>query len=108
MAIKVFVVYHNAPSARFDFTYYCQTHLPMVLGLLGKTCTGYGVDRGVQALDGSATPPFIASSYFLFDSMEIFQRIFAQHAAAILADIPNYTNLSPVMQINAIECVVQH
>ena len=36
------------------------------------------------------------------DSVAAFQAGFGPHAKAIMADIPNYTDLSPVMQISEV------
>jgi len=34
------------------------------------------------------------------DSVEAFQAAFGPHAQSIMADIPNYTDLTPVIQIS--------
>jgi hypothetical protein len=44
----------------------------------------------------------IAVGYLLFDSAEAFQSGFAPHAPEILADVPNYTNTQPTLQISQI------
>ena len=36
------------------------------------------------------------------DSVESFQAAFGPHAKAIMADIANYTDLKPVMQISEV------
>jgi uncharacterized protein (TIGR02118 family) len=36
------------------------------------------------------------------DSVEAFQTGFGPHAAEIMADIPNYTDLKPVLQISEV------
>jgi uncharacterized protein (TIGR02118 family) len=36
------------------------------------------------------------------DSVESFQAAFGPHATEIMADIPNYTDLAPVMQISEV------
>jgi len=37
------------------------------------------------------------------DSMEAFQTAFGPHAEAIMADIPNYTNIQPTLQISDVK-----
>jgi uncharacterized protein (TIGR02118 family) len=37
------------------------------------------------------------------DSITEFQAAFAPHAEAIMADIPNYTNVRPVIQISEVK-----
>jgi uncharacterized protein (TIGR02118 family) len=36
------------------------------------------------------------------DSVEAFQKGFGPHAKEIMADIPNYTDIAPVMQISEV------
>ncbi len=41
--------------------------------------------------------------HLYFDSVEEFQTAFTPHAAEIMADIPNYTNIQPVIQISEVK-----
>src|SRR5690348_17538722 len=45
--IKVSVLYPNANDCRFDFDYYCKSHMPMVRDRLGGACHGIAVDKGI-------------------------------------------------------------
>jgi len=40
---------------------------------------------------------------YCFDTVESFQAAFAPHAATIMADIPNYTAIQPVIQISEVK-----
>ena len=40
--------------------------------------------------------------HLYFDSTDAFQTAFAPHAQSILADIPNYTNTQPTIQISEV------
>jgi uncharacterized protein (TIGR02118 family) len=40
--------------------------------------------------------------HFLFDSAEHFMEAFALHGAKLQADIPNYTDVRPVIQMNEV------
>jgi uncharacterized protein (TIGR02118 family) len=46
-------------------------------------------------------PP--ALGHLLFDSVEAFQAGFGPHAQEIMADIPNYTNVEPAIQISEVK-----
>jgi len=46
---------------------------------------------------------YLAMGDLLFDSVEGFQKAFAAHAPEILADIPNYTNFQPIVQISEVK-----
>jgi uncharacterized protein (TIGR02118 family) len=49
-----------------------------------------------------APPPFLAGGHLLFDSVEAYDTGFGPHAKEIMADIPNYTNVRPTLQISEI------
>jgi uncharacterized protein (TIGR02118 family) len=40
--------------------------------------------------------------HMFYESTETFLSSFAPHAAELLADAPNYTNLYPIMQISEV------
>jgi uncharacterized protein (TIGR02118 family) len=41
--------------------------------------------------------------HLLFDSVDRFQASFGAHAPEIMADIPNYTNIQPIIQISEVK-----
>ncbi|HYU13945.1 MAG TPA: EthD family reductase [Stellaceae bacterium] len=48
-------------------------------------------------------PPMSPWGIYCFDTVESFQAAFAPHAATIMADIPNYTAIQPVIQISEVK-----
>lgn len=101
--IKVSVMYPNSSDANFDIEYYCNTHMPMVEGLLGDSLKGGNVDYGLAGGAPNEMAPFIAMGHMIFDSVDSFQNAFGPHAEKIMADIPNYTNTQPQIQISEIK-----
>jgi uncharacterized protein (TIGR02118 family) len=99
--IKVSVLYPNSPDARFDMAYYTSKHMPMVQKKV-STCKGIAAEKGVAGGSPGSAPTYIAAGHLLFDSVEAFQSGFGPHATEIMADIPNYTNTQPVIQISEI------
>jgi uncharacterized protein (TIGR02118 family) len=94
------VFYPKTAASRFDFDYYLKTHTPMLKRLFEpEGLQNLRLFRGKNALDGSA-PPFEVIAYFDMPSLESLQNALAQHAPQILADIPKYTDVQPVIQIN--------
>lgn len=100
--IKVSVMYPNSPDARFDEVYYRDQHMPMVKKLMGDTCKYYTVDRALPDGSPDANAPYIAMGHLFCDSLEAFQAGFGPHTKEIMADIPNYTNQKPVIQISEV------
>lgn len=100
--IKVSVMYPNQPGARFDHAYYRDKHMPLVQARLGPACRYYTVDKGLAGGAPGEPPAYVGMCHIHCDSVEAFQAAFAPHAKEILGDIPNYTDLTPVMQISEV------
>ena len=58
--INVSVMWPNSDDATFDHDYYLQTHIPMLVELLGDTLKKVEVDRGIGGLQPGAPPPYVA------------------------------------------------
>jgi uncharacterized protein (TIGR02118 family) len=101
--IKVSVFYPNNEGSKFDIDYYCNRHMPMVLQKLGTACKGVAVEQGIAGPTPGSRPAFIAMGHIYFDSVEAFQTAFGPHADAIMADIPNYTDIQPTLQISDVK-----
>lgn len=100
--IKVSILYPAKDGARFDMDYYCNTHMPLVASKLGAALEGMAIDRGLAGGAPDTPPEFVAMGHLYFESVEEFQTAFAQSAEAILADIPNYTDIEPIVQISEV------
>ena len=100
--IKVTVLYPNAPDARFDMQYYVTRHMPMVREKCAPECRSISAEGGVAGGDPGAPAPYIAVGHLVFDSVAAFQKAFGPNAGEILADVPNYTNTKPIIQISEI------
>ena len=101
--IKVSVFYPNNEGSKFDMNYYCNSHIPMVRQKLGAACKGAAVEQGVTGATPGSRPGFIAMGHIYFESVEAFQTAFGPHAEAIMADIPNYTDIQPTLQISEVK-----
>jgi len=77
--------------------------MPMAQRLLGAVEAS--VDQGLAGGAPGSAPPYLAVGYLLFDSLETVQKGMAAHGAELMADIPNYTNAAPVIQIGEVRTV---
>ena len=100
--IKVTVMYPNAPGARFDMQYYVSKHMPMVQQKCAPECRGIAAEGGLAGGAPGSAAPVIAVGHLRSDSLAAFTKSFVPHVTEILADIPNYTNAKPVIQISEI------
>jgi uncharacterized protein (TIGR02118 family) len=101
--IIVSVLYPNGPGGKFDMDYYLRKHMPMVQERLGSPLRRMAVEQGLAGGASGEPPPFLAVGHLHFDSLEVFQTAFGAHAGPILADVPNYTNTQPVIQISEVK-----
>jgi uncharacterized protein (TIGR02118 family) len=101
--IKVSVLYPAGAGKKFDMDYYCNSHMKMVRSKLGSACKNTAVELGLGGGAPGAPPTYAAMGHLYFDSVAEFQAAFAPHAEAIMADIPNYTDIQPVIQVSEVK-----
>lgn len=101
--IKVSVLYPDRDGSKFDMDYYCKRHIPMVQQKLGTACKRVAVEQGVSGATPGSRAAYVAMGHLYFDSAEAFQTAFGPHAQSIMADIPNYTDIEPVIQVSEVK-----
>ena len=101
--IKVSIFYPNEDGKKFDMDYYVNTHIPMIQEKIGEALKGGAVDQGLGGAEPGSPATYVAIGHLLFDSVEAFQSSFGPHAGAIMADIPNYTDIQPTIQISEVK-----
>lgn len=69
---------------------------------MGAACPFYTVDRGLAGGAPGAPPAYVAMCHIYADCVEAFQAGFGPNAGEIMADIPNDTDLAPVLQISEV------
>ena len=95
--IRVSVFYPSGEGSTFDHDYYRDPHVPMALKAWGLSEAE--INKG---LDG----PYVAAVHFRFDSPEaVGAAMGAPDTAQVLADVPNFTNITPVLQTSEIVSV---
>ena len=100
--VKVTIMYPNSAGKNFDMDYYANTHMPMVAELLGDAMKGFKIDKGVAGRTPDDALPYVAIGYLYFDSVEAYGEAFAPHADKIHGDIPDYTDIMPVIHVSEI------
>ncbi len=92
--IRLSVFYPSSEGATFDHDYYRDRHVPLAVETWGLE--GAEIDRGV---DG----PYVAAVHLLFASREALDKAMqVEGTAAVLADVANYTNITPVLQTSEV------
>jgi len=92
--IRMSVLYPSGDDITFDVDYYKTTHRDMCLKILG--CERMEIDTTIAG-------PYVAAGHLYFPSMESFQAGSGNpDAAALQADMKNYTNATPIIQLSEI------
>ena len=102
--IKISILYPNSPDSRFDLPYYIGMHMPMSIGLLSAHpgFKGVSVEQGVGGAMPDTDAAYVIMCHLQFDSLESFMDAFMPHAATLQSDMPNYTDIEPIIQVNKV------
>ena len=95
------VMYPNTPGVTFDFSYYLDHHAGLIDRLYGDSIAKLELRRGSSTPDGSP-PPYIAIINIWIADQAAFDSAGAKHGATLIADVPNFTNTMPTIQIDEI------
>lgn len=100
--IKVSVFYPGAEEKHFDYDYYVNNHVPLVANTLGEALKDVSYDKGIGGGTPGSPAPFVAMANLYFNSMDEFGAPFAAAAPTLMSDLPNFTNIAPVVQISEV------
>jgi uncharacterized protein (TIGR02118 family) len=100
--IAVSILYSNEPGCTFDFDYYRDRHMPMIKEKMAGACSHFKILKGVAGGTPGQPATYVAMGHLFFQSVDAFLAAFSPHAREIAADIPRYTNVTPVVQISEV------
>jgi uncharacterized protein (TIGR02118 family) len=94
-------MYANTPGVTFDFDYYLSRHATLIKRLYGDGIARLELRRGMTTPLGTPVP-YVAIINIWIGSQKVFDEAAAQHSATLIADVPNFTNTMPLIQIDEI------
>ncbi len=100
--IRVTFLYPNKPGSRFNADYYIDVHMPLAIKRLQPALKGTTAEIGISSAMPGQPAPYAAIATFTFESVEAFTAAVMPHFAELQGDIPNYTDIEPVVQIGDI------
>ena len=101
--VRVSVLYPKTSESTFDMDYYVTKHGPLVVKLLTPMgMVKLEADEGLGSAGPGQPAPFACIGHMTFETVDAFQQAFGPNAPAILGDIPNFTNVEPLVQISQI------
>jgi uncharacterized protein (TIGR02118 family) len=93
--VKVSVLYPRSEGSTFDMDYYNVTHREIVERALGP------VEFSCE--EGLPDQPFMATGHLVHESLEAMQSgMGGPDAGEAMADVANFTNVTPQLQIGTI------
>ncbi|MFC4595841.1 EthD family reductase [Sphingobium tyrosinilyticum] len=98
--IKFTVLYPYSEDSRFDHDYYAAKHCAMAQDRMQSL--RYEIDRGVTGAAPGSPPAFHAMVHFYFADLAAFQAGLAKGGSELGADVPNYTDVAPVIQVSEV------
>jgi len=101
--IKVSVFYPQNATSKFDMAYYLDKHIPMARKLLGSALKGVAVEQGLAGAQPGVPPTYAVVAHLSFDSMGSFAAAFLPIAPQLQGDLPNYTNVEPLIQFGEVK-----
>lgn len=101
--IRISVLCATGDGKTFDHAYYVNKHMALVRERLGGLgLRRFEVDRGIAGGAPGGPTPYIGAGHLYFDSVEDFQKAMKPHGKELFADVPNFTNIQPQVQISEI------
>jgi uncharacterized protein (TIGR02118 family) len=101
--IRVSVMYAGKDGGTFNFDYYSKKHMALV----GQRLASFGllrteVDKGLGGGAPGQAAPYVCTGHLYWNSLDDFQKGMKAHGQELMGDVPNFTNLTPQMQISEI------
>jgi len=93
--LSVHIMYPKTDDSTFNMDYYMSTHMPMLADALGDACHSWGAST-------SMGKDYEAIGWAIVESKEAFDAAMAEHGAAIMGDVGNYTNVAPAMVLGTV------
>lgn len=95
--INMLVLYPRTEGNTFDADYWVNTHMPLAAGAWGSHLAKW------EAHVGAEGQPFFAMANFYFaDEAAMQAAMGSAGTAGVMADVANYTNMAPQMQLGAV------
>ncbi|AYB29127.1 EthD family reductase [Chryseolinea soli] len=103
--IKVAIFYPNGEGKTFDMDYYASKHMPLAASLFGNSLKALSIDKGIAGGGPDAPAPYLAIGYFYFETMSSMRNAVGPNSEKLRADVPNYTNIQPIIQVSEVHTV---
>ena len=99
--IRLTVFYPSTKGDEFDWDYYLNDHMELVEEKFGDWMVRAEVGKGVSGVpEGEAS--YVCTTNLYFESQDDMKAAFKNAGMAIPEDIPNFTDITPVQQVEEV------
>lgn len=91
------VLYPNGDDVTFDYDYYRDKHLTLIMDLYGDSIRRFELRKGLPGPDGSE-PMYVATISIWIADMDAFAAAGEMHTQTLIDDVANFTNTLPIIQ----------
>lgn len=99
--ISLTVLYPKTTDSTFDLDYYLSLHATLIRERLTPLgLTSFDVETGLAGGAPDTPPAYAVIGRLNFATIDDLQAALGTHGPELIADIPNFTDAQPVMQIN--------
>ncbi len=95
------ILYPSGDDITFDFEYYKNSHMTMIMDLYGKSIRKFELRKGLPNPDGTK-PTYVATINIWVADMDAFAAAGEKHTQTLIDDVPNFTNGFPVIQTDEV------
>lgn len=100
--VKATVLYPAGEGKTFNEDYYRNTHRPLCVETFGAALVRMEIEKGLSGPFPGSPAPYVFTAHFYFQNLETLMGALTSGAPRLLEDIPNFTNISPIVQIGEI------
>jgi uncharacterized protein (TIGR02118 family) len=100
--IRLTIMYPDAEDAYFDMDYYINKHITLVKDTCGDAIKACTVEQALGGGGPGSEASYRVVARLSVDSMDDFLKYVAPNDPIFAADVPNFTNIKPVIQINEV------
>jgi uncharacterized protein (TIGR02118 family) len=98
--IRCSILYPAGDGKKFDHDYYASKHMPMAQRLTGAS--RFEIDKGIAGGAPGAPAPYVTVGHLYFADPATMSAGFDRAGSELVNDIPNYTDIVPVIQVSRI------
>lgn len=101
--IVLTVLYPKTADSRFDMDYYLNQHVPLTRNRLTPAgILGIDLEEGLAGSAPDSPPTYAMIGRIKFNTVGELQAALTTHGPELIADIPNFTDVQPLLQISQV------